>query len=165
MPKEVKLSANDVHILDVCLRIEETCANLYRYFAGIHGDIPGAGALWEKTAKEEDSHAEHFRLACRLQGSGMESLKIDTSKAADLHARIQSVFDGVQKKPPTYKEALQFAVKLERSLADYHMSVVANFQQKSLERLFATMMKCDVEHQEMLEHALQELEGEGWTNR
>jgi rubrerythrin len=158
MPNVVKLSTNEVHILDVCCKIEETCAQLYRYFAELHANIPKAGTLWEKTAKEEDSHAEQFRLACRLQGSGMESLKIDTYKATTLYDKILSVYDGVQKTPPTFKEALRFAVKLEKSMADYHMSVVANFKEKSLERLFSSMMRCDKEHMEMLERVLQELE-------
>lgn len=161
MPNEVKLSTSDVHVLDVCCKIEESCALLYHYFSKLYAETPKASELWEKTAREEENHAEQFRLACRIQGSGMESLKIDSNKATTLHAGIQSVYEGVQKNPPTLKEALRFAIKLEQSMAAYHMSAVANFKERGLERLFASMMRCDKQHIEMLVNELKELEAHG----
>jgi len=161
MHDDVKLSTSDVHILNICRKIEETCAQLYHYFARLHGDTPEAGALWEKTAQEEENHAEQFRLAYRLHGSGMESLNLDIRKADALHGKILAAYEAVQQTPPPFKEALRFAIKLEQSMADYHMATVANFREKSLARLFTSMMKCDNQHIGMLEQALKELEAAG----
>jgi rubrerythrin len=152
-----KLSVSETHILDICCKVEETCADLYRYFSRIYADSPQISVLWEKTAKEEDSHAEHFRLASRLKGSGIQSLKSDMYNVAVLLKKIQTIYASVQKSPPPLKEALKFAIKLEESMADYHMDTIASFEDKDLERLFASMMKNDKDHIVMLEQAYKEL--------
>jgi len=157
MAKDVKLSLNDTRILEICCRIEETSADLYRYFSEIYADNPQISALWEKTAMEEDSHAEHFRLACRLRGSGIQTLKTDINKATAILAKIQRIYESVQKSPPAIKDALQFAIKLELFLSEYHMSTVATYEDKNLEALFSSMMKNDKDHASMLEKVYKEL--------
>lgn len=157
MAEGVKLSVSDSHILDICCKFEEACADLYRYFSKIYDDNPQISALWEKTAMEEDSHAEHFRLAYRLQGSGIKTLKIDLYKATTILTKIQSIYETVQKSPPTLKEAFRFAIKLEESIADYHMNTIATFDDENLERLFSSMMRNDKYHVLMLKKAYKEL--------
>jgi rubrerythrin len=157
MAEDVKLSISDTQILDICCKIEETCADLYRYFSKIYADAPQISALWEKTAKEEDSHAEHFRLASRLQGYGIQTLKTDRNKATTILTKIQSIYENVQKSPPTLKDALLFAIKLELNISEYHMDTLAAFEDKNLERLFTSMMKNDKEHVPMLEKVYKEL--------
>jgi rubrerythrin len=157
MANNSNLSISDTQILDICCKIEETCADLYRYFSNIYADSPQISSLWEKTAKEEDSHAEHFRLAYRLQGSGIQSLKTDINKATATLTMIQSIYETVQKSPPTLKEALQFAINLELTISEYHMNTLAAFEDKNLERLFSSMMKNDKDHVLMLENAYKKL--------
>jgi rubrerythrin len=144
-------------ILGACCEIEETCAYLYRYFSRIYADNPKASELWEKTAKEEDNHAAQFHLACRIKYAGMTSLQTDLNTVNALLAKIQSVYDGVQKSIPTLKEAFRFAIALEQAMAAYHMHAVAKFEDKSLEKLFISMMKSDNEHIQMLEAAHKKL--------
>lgn len=153
MGETVKLSISDTHILAVCCRIEETCSELYRYFSRLYADNPQASALWDKTSKEEDNHAEQFRLAYRLQGSGIQELKTDMDKATSILTKIQSVYEGVRKSPPPLMEALRFAIKLERSLANYHMHAIAVFDDNSMASLFSAMMRNDREHIQRLEKA------------
>ena len=157
MAEYAKLSVSDTHILDICCKVEENCADLYRYFALIYADSPQISDLWEKTATEEDSHAEHFRLASRLKGSGIQSLKSDIYNVSVLLKKIQTIFASVQKSPPPLKEALKFAIKLEESMADYHMNTIASFEDKDLERLFSSMMRNDKDHILMLEKAHKDL--------
>lgn len=153
MNDTAKLTITDTHILEVCCRIEEALAHLYRYFSELYADQPQMSALWEKTAKEEDNHAEQFRLACRLRGIGIKALKKDISRVNTVLEKIQYVYSGVQKIPPKLEDALKFAIRLEHSLADYHMNTIATFDDKGLALLFTSMMKHDRSHIEMLEKA------------
>jgi rubrerythrin len=151
------LRISNTDILEVCCKIEETCSNLYRFFSKLYADNPQVRALWEKTAIEEDNHAEHFRLACRLKGSGMKSLKTDMYMVTNTLTKMQSVYEGVQNSPPPLKEALRFAIKLEHSLADYHMHALATFDDENLAHLFESMLKNDQGHIQMLENAYEDL--------
>jgi rubrerythrin len=158
MTNDAKLSVTENWVLDTCSMLEETCAALYRYFAELFADDPDACALWSKTALEEDSHAEQFRMAYRLRGNGIESLKIDMNRAKDLLAKMQSIFKHVQEDPPTLKEAFHFAIRMEYSLAEYHMDSIAKYTDKGLEKLFVSMRQCDQEHIQMLEQAYNKLQ-------
>jgi rubrerythrin len=153
-----KLSVTENWVLDTCSMIEETCAALYRYFAELYADQPEVSALWAKTACEEDSHADQFRMAYRLHGNGMESLKLDDTRAKTLLAKMHSVYKHVQESPPSLNDAFQFAIKMEHSLAEFHMDSIASFSDKSLEKLFISMRKCDQQHIEMLEQAYRSLQ-------
>jgi rubrerythrin len=151
MNSTAKLSISDIHILDICCKIEEVCAEVYRYFSQLYADNTQAAALWDKTAKEEDNHAEQFRLACHLLGTGIQSLKTDMDKVSNLLAKIQSIYEVIQTSPPTLDEAFRFAIKMEHALAKYHMNAIATFDDESLSRLFSAMMECDKYHLIMLE--------------
>ena len=153
MADKKKLKLSDVNILQICCKLEETCAEMYRYFAQLYVESPDAGELWTKTAQEEESHAEQFRLAFRLHGSGMKALKIDEVSAQKLLTNIQSIFELVKKFPPTLKDALRYAIRMEDSLAVYHMNTIVEFEDENLSRLFTSMMNNDQEHVQMLERA------------
>lgn len=153
MASTTKLSITETHILEVCCKIEETCSSLYQYFSKLYADDPEASALWEKTSKEEDNHAEQFRLAHRLQGIGIQTLKTEMEKATTILNKIQAVYEAAQTSPPPLMDALRFAVKLEHSLADYHMNTIAVYEDESMARLFEAMMKNDREHIKRLEIA------------
>jgi rubrerythrin len=157
LSNQENLSTNNLHILEVCCKIEEGCSQLYHYLSLLFKDDPKVSALWDKTAKEEDNHAEQFRFACRTKGRGIEILKIDTQKADTILSRIQSIYDAVKKTPPTIKDALDIAIRLEQGMADYHMYAVAIFKDENMEQLFKAMMRYDNQHIEMLEKALVEL--------
>ena len=153
MADKKKLKLSDVNILQICCKLEETCAEMYHYFAQLYVESPDARELWTKTAQEEESHAEQFRLAYRLHGSGMKALKIDEVSAQKLLTNIQSIFELVKKFPPTLKDALRYAIRMENSMAEYHMNTIVEFEDENLARLFTSMIKNDQEHIQMLERA------------
>ncbi|MBL0226550.1 MAG: hypothetical protein IPQ16_13555 [Geobacteraceae bacterium] len=126
---------------------------MYRYFAHLYADNPAAADLWAKTAQEEDNHAEQFHLACRLYGSGMKSLKSDMEKVQKILTNIQTIFNHVKSTPPALSDALRYAIKMETSLAEYHMNTIVEFEDENLARLFSSMKKNDQEHTQMLERA------------
>ena len=78
-------------------------------------------------------------------------------KATTILTKIQNIYVRVQKLPPTLKDALQFSIKMERYLAEYHMDAEATYADKNLESLFSSMMKNDKDHVLMLESAYNEL--------
>ena len=77
--------------------------------------------------------------------------------AKTILAKILTVYEGVQKSPPSLKEAFRFAIKLEHSLSGYHMESIATFEDENLAQLFTSMMKNDQGHIQMLEKTLHEL--------
>lgn len=157
MSGETRLSISENRVLDTCCMMEETCAALYRYFAELFSDNVPVSSLWSQTAQEEDSHAEQFRLAYRLQGSGIESLKTDVARANSLLAKMEDVYKKVQENQPALADAFMFAIKLEYALAEFHMDTIANFADKSLEKLFVSMRNVDQEHIRRLEKMYAEL--------
>lgn len=153
MNKDARLSVGETNILQICCTIEETFADMYRYFASIYTDDPEINSIWNMIANEEDEHASQFRLACRLHGSGMQSVEADLYRVKTVQNKLCSIRDSVKKTPPPLKEALRVAIVLEKTLAEYHMNTMVNFSDHNLERLFVTMRKNDVEHIERLEQA------------
>ena len=157
MPNNIKLSISDTKVLDVCCKIEEVGADIYRHFSRLFADNPKARELWIKTSIEEDNHAEQFRLASRLQGQGMHSLKTDLDKVNDILTKIQSLYESIVKSSPSYQEALRLAIKLEYSMINCHVYDISNFNDENIAHLFLAMMQNDKDHIMMLEKALDEL--------
>jgi rubrerythrin len=157
MTENVRLNLNEVNVLEVCCKVEETFADLYRYFSTIYADNLQACKLWSKTAMEEDAHAEQFRFACRLLGSGMQTLKNNLNEVNTVLTKVQNVFENVQKSPPTFIEALELAITLENALASYHMEAIVTFDDLNLAKLFTSMMNCDKEHIKSLERIYDKL--------
>jgi len=154
MHEEVRLTVGDVSILDICREIEETAAQLYRYFAKLYEDNQAVSQIWKKTAEEEDEHAAQFRLASRLHGSGMQVLKTDYNKVKTVLNKMQTVYEGVKASPPQLNEALRFAISLERALSEYHISALVTFHDKELARLFTSMKQNDENHIERFEQVV-----------
>jgi bacterioferritin (cytochrome b1) len=158
MESNTKLSIHDIDILEIYRKVEVTCAAIYRCFSVLYVDKTLTSALWDKTSKEEENHAEQFGLACRLQGAGIQSLKTNLDQATKLLTKMQSVYDAIQTAPPTIEEAFRFALKMEHSLEKYHMNAISTFEDESIARLFSAMMKCDQNHIAMLEKAYEDLQ-------
>jgi rubrerythrin len=154
LDKSVKLPVEDLGVLDRCALVEIKCAELYRNFERIHGDVPELAKLWNKTALEEDNHAEQFKFACKLKGTGMVGIKTDRSRISTILQKLETYLDTVKQSNPSPIEALQFAIHLEEVLSEYHMSSVVTFADNELARLFTSMMNNDNAHVNSLQNAL-----------
>jgi rubrerythrin len=155
MSEQESLTVTEVSILNTCCEIEETAAQLYWYLATLYEDNVQLREAWEKTAREEEEHAAQFRLASRLRGSGMRVLKADYYKVKNVLAKMQAIYAGVQKSPPSLNDALRFAISLERALAEYHVGALVTFHDKELARLFISMKQNDESHIERFEQVAQ----------
>ena len=150
----VKLSMNDMRVLDLCTSVEMKCADLYRQLEIIHADFPEIALLWRKTAIEEDNHAAQFKLASRLKGAGMEGVKVNTEKVTFILQSIESYMDKIKNSHPSPTEALSFAIHLEDTLSEFHMSTAVAFNDPELPKLFHAMMGNDIGHVTMLKDTL-----------
>ena len=157
MSGDIRLTISDTGILDICGQIEEKCAEIYWYFSRLFADDKKSFELWKKTALEEENHAEQFRLASRLHGSGMKAVNVGHNMVNTMLAKIELIHDMVLKSPPSLKESLRFAIKIEQALAEYHMSTIVSFEDKALEKLFSHMNENDRGHIAMLQHAYDSL--------
>jgi hypothetical protein len=150
----VKLSMDEIKVLDLFASIEMKCADLYRQFEVLYADLPEIALLWRKTAAEEDNHAQQFKLASRLKGRGMEGVKVDGVQGTIILRTIETYLNKIQLSYPSPTEALSFAIQLEENLSEYHMSSVVHFINQELSKLFTTMMGNDQGHITMLKNAL-----------
>jgi rubrerythrin len=147
-----KNSADIIKVLEICRDIEAASAELYSYFAEIYSDHQEMAALWRKTAKEEEDHAKQFVLALKMRREPfVEALVVDGSKAENALKIVRSLNDKARKSQPGMLEALRAAIKLEKGLADFHMTTAVHFVQESQKQLFLALMKADNEHVEALE--------------
>lgn len=153
MEKEPKLSVGDTEILLTCHAIEKECAQIYWYFAQLFADDPKFKKLWQKTAIEEDGHAEQCMLAYHLRGSGMKNITIDAQRAKFVMGKVRAIHGAVHRTPPSLKDALRLAIMMEENLACCHMDIMVVFAEPKLQKMFASMKKVENQHVEMLQRA------------
>ncbi|MDR3581622.1 MAG: rubrerythrin [Oryzomonas sp.] len=152
-----KLPVSDLNVLRICAEIEEECAGIYWYFSGLFGHDERIAALWHKTAREEENHSSQFKLAQRLQGSGMSAVNTDADKASHILGRIKSINVSVKNSPLSLHDALKLAIDIEERLSEFHASELVEFSDEKICELFASMKECDREHTEMLKREYAEL--------
>lgn len=144
------LTMEDLRILDICRDIELLNEELYLYFANLFSKNRELAALWEKTAKEEASHARQFELVIRNSKGMLESVNIDAGTVTIVFEFIRSLLEDAKKNPPSVPYALQLSVLLEKRLASLHLECIACFTEESHKKLFRGMMACDNRHVESL---------------
>lgn len=149
-----KLTMDQLHFLDKCKRFELKCADLYYHFARIFADNKELAKLWSKTALEEESHAQQFAMAARMQGVGMSGVNTDVTQAVSTLQKLEEKIGQLMSSPLSEAEALTLAIRLEEQIAVLHMSTIVTFSDSELEKLFKAMMDHDQEHVEALREQL-----------
>ena len=152
-----KLSLNEIHILEKCWIVEETCAHIYRHFGRLFADDQYISDLWNKVASEEDHHADQFRLAACHLGTGMKDVVAADKKVKVLLGKLEKVHESIRLKPPTLAEAFELALYIEKSLAEYHIDSILTYSDNNLSRLFTKMEQNDQGHLLLLQEAVDAL--------
>lgn len=152
-----KLSLNEIHILEKCWVIEETCAHIYRHFGKLFAHDQYVSDLWHKVAAEEDHHADQFRLAACHLGTGMKDVVAADKKVKSLLGKLEKVHERIRVKPPTLPEAFEMALYIEKSLAEYHIDSILTYADNDLSKLFTKMEQYDQGHLLMLQEAVDAL--------
>ena len=84
----------------------------------------------------------------------MEGVKVDGEQCTIILQTIETYLNKMQQLHPSPTEALSFAIQLEESLFEYHMSTVVHFIDPELSKLFKAMMGNDRGHVNMLHNVL-----------
>jgi rubrerythrin len=152
-----KLGSEHVGFLEACARFELKMAGLYHHFESLFADDLPFSLLWQKTAREEENHAQQFQLAVRLRGLGMEKVNTDVAQAMVALQKLEAYLDQLCSSRPSPEEALTRAIQLEEQLARLHMSSIVTFEDPELKKMFTAMMGSDEGHVSMLKEALSDL--------
>lgn len=154
-----KLPLDQLHFLDLCALFELKIGDLYTHFAKLFAEDAELSSLWRKTALEEENHAQQFRMAVRLQGSGIKYVNTDLSKAVANLRKLQAAVEKYIGMTLSPQDALRLAIKLEDQVAVLHMDTIVVFEDPELKRLFEAMMECDKGHVSMLQNYLDRISG------
>lgn len=147
-----------VRVMEICRDIELWCAELYKFYADHFKDNPAIADLWQKTADEEENHANQFTLAIKLGKQGaVEGVMMDPYKAENALHVIKSIYDGVRHTKPGLEDALRSAIKLEHKLSEFHSVAVTCFTDESFKKMFMAMMKADDYHIGKLQAAYEKI--------
>lgn len=158
MANITRLSLKEIHILESCWIVEEKCAHIYRHFAKIFANDPVVAELWNKIAKEEDHHADQFRLAACHLGTGIKDVKVNDRKVKSIIAKLEKIHEEIRTCHPTLAEAFELALYIEKSLAEYHIGSILTFADNELSKLFKKMELQDQGHLKMLQDAVEEID-------
>lgn len=145
-----------VRVLETCRKVEEGAAKLYHLLADQHRHEPGIAALWKKTAREEENHAQQVALVRRREQVAA-SVKVDPVRAEQALALVHSVIEACQAQAPSIPQALEEAITLEHTLAQFHADFAVEFTDPAYQQLFRSMMAADKEHVGALQAALERL--------
>jgi rubrerythrin len=154
---ENTMTISERKLLEGCREIEILCKDLYTYFAELYDGNDEAVQLWQKTADEEQNHAEQFTLAIRLCRDLSCQVTVDPKLVESTILQMQSVIIKVKVNRPELKDALCSAIKLENYLADFHLGCVTCFKDNNYKKMFDAMMASDHEHIASLQTAYNKL--------
>lgn len=142
-------------LLDICMAIEEKTAELYFCFSDLYREMPDLARLWRKTAQEEENHMLQFQLAGKLQKSCAMTAMINPHQARQALAMITGLLEKVREHPPTWRNALKFAIELENRMSHFHTHTALVFEEDSFNALYQAMMKHDQDHVQALSRYLE----------
>ncbi len=133
--------------LEVCMRIEGLCADLYHHYSEVYEDVPDASKLWKKTALEEENHKLQFELALRLMDENEFEFSNDSLKRAySIQRKLLQLMEHVKNNKPELLTAVTKAVEMEDKLADLHVNTALKFKEESLQKLFSALGEDDRSH-------------------
>jgi rubrerythrin len=157
LPSNYMATIGDVTLLDLCRKVELAAARLYHLYAKLHRDEVGISALWLKTAREEENHAQQIQMVIRRRGQLAVTIQADPEKAQKALALIEEMIaQGMVSVPPVHR-ALEDAVTAEHAFVQFHADYAVEFREESDRSLFRSMMAADKDHVGALQAALDAL--------
>ena len=152
-----QLPLTQIHLLEECCAIEEKCADIYRHFGKIFSASQDMSSLWNKVASEEDHHANLFRTAIRAIKPGTADTVTCNKNIKEIMRALELIHQDIETNRPSLADAFELALKIENSLAEFHISSVLKFSNKKISELFLYMEKHDQRHLELLQNAVDSL--------
>jgi rubrerythrin len=141
--------------LDICIRIEKKISELYLFFSEQYREMPELSSLWRKTAHEEENHMLQFQMAARLSKCSKFSAVVSLDNAQQALAMVTGLQKRIMEHPPTWFNALKFAIELEDRMSQFHTHTALAFEDASFNSLYHAMMKHDQDHVQALKRYLE----------
>lgn len=142
-------------LLDICIRIEKKISELYYFFSDQYREMPHLSRLWRKTAHEEENHMLQFQMAARLSKCSKFNVVVSLENAQQALAMVTGVKKRIMEHPPTWYNALKFAIELEGRMSHLHTHTALAFEDASFDSLYHAMMKHDQDHVQALKRYLE----------
>ncbi|MDR3579778.1 MAG: ferritin family protein [Oryzomonas sp.] len=152
-----QLPLTEIHLLEECCAIEEKCADIYRHFGKIFSASHDISSLWNKVASEEDHHANLFRMAIRTIKPGKTDKVPCNKNMKDIINALELIHQDVETNRPPLAVAFELALKIEKSLAEFHIDCILKYSDSDISKLFLQMEKHDQGHLELLQNAIASL--------
>ena len=149
---------DEMNTLDICIKIEESCASIYYSFAGIFADSPQYFRLWTEMATEEERHADEFRAAKAIHCQHYSCSDMENDLLKRILDQIESFDVSLNSKTLSIREALLMALILEKSVEKYHLEVSKQILDPELSRLLDVMVEYSHGHKEMLRLAAESID-------
>jgi len=140
-------------VLGLCQEIEETCADIYSYYAELFAADPILKVLWEKMAAEEHNHARIIGMGMRCQGVAIQDKHYDMQKFRRGAKLIRDILTGLKATRPDAETALRSAINLEKRLLEFHLDHVVDFIDPQQRTFFRKLSYGDQQHVAQLEDA------------
>jgi rubrerythrin len=140
-------------ILACCEEIEQTVAEIYKYWQKVYSDDQGFSELWKVLADDELAHVNQIKLARRIQDDGLfNNVDVKGQELDALRLRAKKLLADVQKVTLSKEKALRTAIKIEESFNKAHVENAGEFADPSIRAMFTSLAREEAEHMATLQN-------------
>ena len=138
--------------LACCEEIEQTVADIYKYWQKTYSDDRELSDLWGKLADDELAHVSQLKLARRLPVDGVfVNIEVDSKSIEVLLVRARKLLADVQKVTLTKEKALRTAIRMEEAFNQAHVNNVGEFASPAMKAMFNSLARDDAQHVAILQ--------------
>ena len=134
-------------LLKLCEEIEQTVAEIYRYWQSVFVNDASLSALWGKMADDELDHVRQVQLAKRVvSDSVFENSNVSIDSLEKTLARARQLLKDVQTRELSSEIALKAAIKIEEEFSKAHLLNATNVVDESMKGMFKSLARADEQH-------------------
>ncbi|GLI36936.1 rubrerythrin [Geobacter hydrogenophilus] len=148
-----RMSVDMMTVLHKCAEIELKSMELYDLYADCFTHDLDIARMWRRAAREEEDHANQFRLALKMRDGVIREVNLDPCRVEYVLKELQFAIDRVKLSCPTLEEAFHSAIKLEEDLSGMHVQYVVDFEDDICRKFFNALMMDDKIHVSRLREA------------
>ena len=138
---------------NTCITIEKMIGAIYRQFSASVPCDAELKAIWLQMAQEEDQHALDLGFAARLSShDGFLPKPHVMTKVERMHQFVTQSLAKAKAGQFTAQKAVELSLKLENEFLAIHINAAVDFEEDSMRRMFAAMVRGDEEHCEAIRH-------------
>ena len=134
-------------LLKLCEEIEQTIAEIYRYWQQVFVNDVALSALWGRMADDELDHVRQVQLAKRVvSDSVFENSNVSIDSLEKSLVRVRQLLQDVQTRQLSSEVALKAAIKIEEEFSKAHLMNATNVVDASMKGMFQSLARADEQH-------------------